>query len=171
MAQTHLRAEKGSYRMTLQRLLVSGLGWRGQKLQTVVNARSSGMLYEEKDLLEMSTNFISAAITIMQELFGEEGMQQLVAMVDQFQPEDVYPAEVVRDARDDDKTYKCKRDGARITVLEEAHLPLGLKNIRSRDELLDIVAQKLVPIANDFGKSALQEMFFRQPTRRGRAML
>jgi hypothetical protein len=171
MSQTHLRAEKGSYRMVLQRLLVSGLDWRGQKLQNVVNAKSSGMLYEEKDLLEMSTNFISVAIIIMQQLFGEEGMQHFVGMLDLFEPEDVFPAEVVRDARDDDKTYELKLQGARIGVLEEAHLPLGLKNIRSREELLDIVAQKLIPIASDFGKSALQEMFLRQPTREGRAML
>jgi hypothetical protein len=171
MSQTHLRAEKGNYKMVLQRLLVSGLDWRGQKLQTVVNAKSSGMLYEEKDLLEMSTNFISVTIIIMQQLFGEEGMQQFVGMVDLFEPEDVYPAEVVRNAHDDDKTYELKLQGARIGVVEEVHLPLGLKNIRSREALLDVVAQKLIPIANDFGKSALQEMFLRQPFRQGRAML
>ncbi|KAI4798636.1 hypothetical protein E4T44_11713 [Aureobasidium sp. EXF-8845] len=171
MAQTHLRAEKGSQRMTLQRLLVGALGWRGEKLQTIVNARSSGTLYEEKESLKASTNLIAIAIIFMQKFFDEEGMQQLVAMLDLFEPEDVCPAEVVRDARDDEKLYKFKCDAARIGVLEEAHLPLGLKNIRSREELLDIVAQKLIPIANDFGKSALQEMFLRQPTREGRAML
>jgi hypothetical protein len=171
MAQTHLRAEKGSQRMTLQRLLVGALGWRGQKLQTIVNAKSSGTLYEEKEFLKMSTNVIAAAIIFMQKFFDEEGMQQFVAMLNLFEPEDVCPAEVVRDARDDDKTYELKLQGARIGVVEEAHLPLGLKNIRSREELLGIVAQKLIPIANDFGKSALQEMFFRQPTRESRAML
>lgn len=171
MAQTHLRAEKGSQRMTLQRLLVGALGWRGQKLQTIVNARSSGTLYEEKESLKMSTNFIAVATIFMQKFFDEEGMQQLVAMIDLFEPEDVCPAEVVIDARDDEKTYKLKCDAAKIGVLEEAHLPLGLKNIRSREELLEIVQQKLMPIANKFGKSALQEMFLRQPTREGRAML
>lgn len=170
MAQTHLRAEKGCSRMILQRLLVSGLHWRGDKFQTTVNAKSSGMLYEEKNILEAGTHFIPLALIFMQELFGQDGMQQLSTMLDLFEPEDVGPAEVVRDERDDDKTYELKRQAARIQVIEEAHLPLGLKNIRSRDELLHVVQQKLMPIANDFGKSVLQEMFFRKP-RESRIML
>ncbi|KAH0371278.1 hypothetical protein KCU65_g2034, partial [Aureobasidium melanogenum] len=168
VAQTHLRAEKGGSRMVLQRLLVSSLGWRGHRLQTVVNAKSSGMLYEEKDLLQASTQFNSLAIFLMQELFGT-GMQQLGGVLDFFEPEDVQPADVVRDPRDDDRTYDLKCQAARIQVIEEAHLPLGLKNVRSRDELLHIVEQKLMPIATDYGKVALQQMFFCKP-REGRAM-
>jgi hypothetical protein len=170
MAQTHLRAEKGGSRMTLQRLLVSGIGWKGRKLQTVVNARSSGMLYEEKDTLEGTINFNVVAIILLQELFDEDGMRELGTMLELFEPEYVGPAEVARDACDDDKTYELKCQGARIKVIEEAHLPLGLKHIRSRDELLEIVQQKLMPIATDFGKVALQDMFFRKP-RESRAML
>lgn len=169
VAQTHLRAEKGGSRMVLQRLLVGALGWRGHKLQTVVNAKSSGMLYEEKDLLQASTQFNALAIIIMQEMFGTRGMQQLGALLDFFEPEDVQPADVVRDPRDDDKTHNLKCQAARIQVIEEAHLPLGLKNVRSRDELLHIIEQKLMPIANDYGRVALQQMFFCKP-REGRAM-
>jgi hypothetical protein len=170
MAQTHLRAEKGGYMMTLQRLLVGGLGWRGQKLQTTVNGKSSGMLYEAKDTLEGSMQLSVVGIILLQAMFGEEGMKELGTMLDLFDPEDVGPAEVVRDARDDDKTYELKRQAARIQVIEEVHLPLGLKHIRSRDELLEIIQQKLMPIANDFGKAALQEMFFSKPSE-ARAML
>jgi hypothetical protein len=170
MAQTHLRAEKGGSRMTLQRLLVSGIGWKGRKLQTVVNARSSGMLYEEKDTLEGTINFNVVAIILLQELFDEDGMRELGTMLELFEPEYVGPAEVARDARDDDKTHELKCQGARIKVIEEAHLPLGLKHIRSRDELLEIIQQKLMPIASDFGKAALQDMFFRKP-REARALL
>ncbi|KAH0402791.1 hypothetical protein KCU89_g2790, partial [Aureobasidium melanogenum] len=169
VAQTHLRAEKGSSRMVLQRLLVGGLGWKGHRLQTVVNAKSSGMLYEEKDLLQASTQFNALAIIIMQELFGARGMQQLGGILDFFDPEDVQPADVVRDARDDDRTYNLKCQAARIQVIEEAHLPLGLKNVRSRDELLHIIEQKLMPIASDYGRVALQQMFFCKP-RDARAM-
>ncbi|CAD0099986.1 unnamed protein product [Aureobasidium mustum] len=169
VAQTHLRAEKGGSRMVLQRLLVSGLGWRGHKLQTVVNAKSSGMLYEEKDLLQASTQFNAFAIVIMQELFGVRGMQELGSMLDLFEPEDVQPADVVRGPLDDDKTYGLKCQAARIQVIEEAHLPLGLKNVRSRDELLQIIEQKLMPIASDYGRVALQQMFFSKP-RQDRAM-
>mgnify|MGYP006953147199 CR=1 FL=1 len=107
---------------------------------------------------------------ILQGLFGADGLQQLSTMLDLFEPEDVGPAEVVRDERDDDKTYELKLQRARIQVTAEAHLPLGLKNIRSRDELLEVVQQKLMPIANGFGKDVLQQMFFRNP-REGRAML
>lgn len=155
--------------MVLQRLLVSGLGWRGRRLQTVVNAKNSGMLYEEKDLLQASNQLNSLAIIFMQELFGTRGMQQLGRMLDFFEPEDIQPADVVRDACDDDRTYKLKSQAARIQVIEEAHLPLGLKNVRSRDELLDIIDQKLMPIASDHGRVALQQMFFCKP-REGRAM-
>ncbi|KAH0275680.1 hypothetical protein KCU91_g4402, partial [Aureobasidium melanogenum] len=150
VAQTHLRAEKGGSRMVLQRLLVGGLGWRGHRLQTVVNAKSSGMLYEEKDLLQASTRFNALAIIIMQELFGAKGMQQLGGILDFFDPED-----------NSLQTW--------IQVIEEAHLPLGLKNVRSRDELLHIIEQKLMPIASDYGRVALQQMFFCKP-REGRAM-
>lgn len=169
VAQTHLRAEKGGSRMVLQRLLVSATGWRGHKLQTVVNAKSSGMLFEEKDLLQASTQLNSLAIIIMQGLFGTEGMQQLGGILDLFEPEDVQPADVVRDPREDDRTYNLKCQAARIQVIEEAHLPLGLKNVRSRDELLHIIDQKLMPIASDYGRVALQQMFFCKP-RKGRAM-
>lgn len=170
MAQTHLRAEKGSYRMVLQRLLVSSLDWRDGKLQTVVNAKSSGMVYEEKDLLRKCAQINALCLILLQSFFDEEGMQELCNMLDLFEPEDVGPAEVVRDERDDDKTYELKCQAARIQVIEEAHLPLGLKHIRSRDELLDVMQQKVMPIANDFGKSVLQEMFFCEP-REIRAML
>jgi hypothetical protein len=170
MAQTHLRAEKGGHMMTLQRLLVSGLGWRGRKLQTLVNARSSGMLYEGINLLQASTQINIFGIIVLQAMFGEEGMQELGTMLDLFDPEDVGPAEVVRDPRDDDETYAFKCQEARIKVIEEAHLPLGLKHIRSQDELLEVVQQKLMPIATDFGKAALQDMFFRKP-REARALL
>ncbi|KAG9629119.1 hypothetical protein KCU69_g21006, partial [Aureobasidium melanogenum] len=146
--------------MVLQRLLVGGLGWRGHRLQTVVNAKSSGMLYEEKDLLQASTQLNALAIIIMQELFGASGMQQLGGILDFFDPEDVQPADVVRDPRDDDRTYNLKCQAARIQVIEEAHLPLGLKNVRSRDELLHIIEQKLMPIASDYGRVTLQQMFF-----------
>ncbi|KAG9688520.1 hypothetical protein KCU95_g11776, partial [Aureobasidium melanogenum] len=169
VAQTHLRAEKGGSRMVLQRLLVGALGWRGHRLQTVVNAKSSGMLYEEKDLLQASTQFNALAIIIMQELFGTRGMQQLGGILDFFDPEDVQPADVMRDPRDDDRTYNLKCQAARIQVIEEAHLPLGLKNVRSRDELLHIIEQKLMPIASDYGRIALQQMFFCKP-RDARAM-
>ncbi|CAD0092209.1 unnamed protein product [Aureobasidium vineae] len=169
VAQTHLRAEKGGSRMVLQRLLVSGLNWKGRKIQTVVNAKSSGMLYEEKDLLQASTQLNALAIFILQEIFGVEGMQQLGDILDLFEPEDVQPAVVMRDPRDDDKTYEFKCQAARIQVIEEAHLPLGLKNVRSQDELLQIVQHKLMPIADDFGKVVLQQMFFRKP-REHRAM-
>ncbi|KAH0343847.1 hypothetical protein KCU81_g5048, partial [Aureobasidium melanogenum] len=168
VAQTHLRAEKGGSRMVLQRLLVSSLGWRGHRLQTVVNAKSSGMLYEEKDLLQASTQLNSLAIVLMQGLFGI-GMQQLGGVLDLFEPEDVQPADVVRDPRDDDRTYNLKCQAARIQVIEEAHLPLGLKNVRSQDELLHIIEQKLMPIATDYGKVALQQMFFCKP-KEGRSM-
>lgn len=163
VAQTHLRAEKGGYRMGLQRLLLGPLHWRGLKMQTMVNAKSSGLLYEEKDILQGGTHFLSLSLIVMQKLFGEDGMQQLSTILDLFEPEDVSPAEVVRDERDDDKTYELKCQAAKIQVIEEAHLPLGLKHIRSRDELLDVMQQKVMPIANDFGKSVLQEMFFREP--------
>ncbi|KAI4732116.1 hypothetical protein E4T49_00206 [Aureobasidium sp. EXF-10728] len=162
VAQTHLRAEKGGSRMVLQRLLVSALNWRGRKIQTVVNAKSSGMLYEEKDLLQASTQLNAFAIFILQELFGVEGMQQLGEILELFEPEDVQPAVVVREAHDDDKTYELKCQAARIQVIEEAHLPLGLKKVRSPDELLQIVEHKLMPIANDFGKNVLRQMFFRE---------
>lgn len=170
MAQTHLRAEKGSYRMVLQRLLVSSLHWRDAKLQTVVNAKSSGMVYEEKDLLRKCAQLSAICLILLQPLFDEDGMQDLCNMLDLFEPEDVGPAEVVRDERNDDKTYELKCQAARIQVIEEAHLPLGLKHIKSQDELLDVVQQKVMPIANDFGRSVLQEMFFREP-RENRARL
>ncbi|KAK6004416.1 hypothetical protein QM012_008278 [Aureobasidium pullulans] len=169
VAQTHLRAEKGGSRMVLQRLLVSALGWRGHKLQTVVNAKSSGMLYEEKDLLQAGTQVNSLAVVLLQEIFGMKGMRQLVNSLEFFEPEDVQPAEVVRDPHDDDKTYNLKCQAARIQVIEEAHLPLGLKNVRSRDELLHIIEQKLMPIASDNGRVVLQQMFLCKP-REGRAM-
>lgn len=170
MAQTHLRAEKGGYRMGLQRLLLGPFHWKGLKMQTVVNAKSSGLLYEEKDILQGGTHMVSFALIFMHRLFGQEGMQQLSTVLDLFEPEDVGPAEVVRDERDDDKTYELKCQAARIQVIEQAHLPLGLKHIRSRDELLDVMQHKVMPIANDFGKSVLQEMFFREP-RENRARL
>ncbi|CAD0112163.1 unnamed protein product [Aureobasidium uvarum] len=169
VAQTHLRAEKGGSRMVLQRLLISGLNWKGRKIQTFVNAKSSGMLYEEKDTLQASTKLIAFAIFMLQGIFEAEGMQQLCDILDLFEPEDVQPAVVMRDPRDDDKTYDLKCQAARIQVIEEAHLPLGLKNVRSQDELLQIVQQKLMPIADDFGKVALRQMFFRRP-REHRAM-
>lgn len=170
MAQTHLRAEKGSYRMVLQRLLVNSLHWSDAKLQTVVNAKSSGMVFEELDLLRKCAQLNVVGLIFLQQLFDEEGMQELCNILDLFEPEDVGPVEVVRDERDDDKTYDLKCQAARIQVIAEAHLPLGLKHIRSQDELLDVMQQKIMPIANDFGKSVLQEMFFRKP-REIRAML
>lgn len=170
MAQTQLRAEKGCYRMVLQRLLISSLHWSDAKLQTVVNAKSSGMVYEEKHLLRKCAQLNTLCLILLQTFFDEEGMQELCNMLDLFEPEDVGPAVVVRDERDDDKTDQLKCQAARIQVIEEAHLPLGLKHIRNRDELVDVMHQKVMPIANDFGRSVLQEMFHREP-RGNRAML
>ncbi|KAI5198121.1 hypothetical protein E4T39_06951 [Aureobasidium subglaciale] len=159
LAQTHLRAEKGDSRMKIQRLLVNGIGWRGKKLQTKVNARSSGMLYEEKELLQAETQLNSLSTIILKKLFGPEGMPQIGGLVHLFEPEDVQPAEVVRSPLDDDRTYEFKQQAARIEVIAEAADPLGLKHIHSEEQLNDIVRQNLLPIANPRGKAFLQEAF------------
>ncbi|TIA31423.1 hypothetical protein D6C78_08946 [Aureobasidium pullulans] len=161
VAQTYLRAEKGGSRMTLQRLLVNGINWRGQKLQTKVNARSSGMLYEEKELLQASTQFNAFAILILQQLFGPEGMQHIGSILECFEPEEVHPMQVARDPQDDDKTYEFKRQAARVEVIAEASQPLGLKNVQSMDELLHIIEEKVMPIANNIGKQVLHQMCYR----------
>ncbi|KAI5208372.1 hypothetical protein AUEXF2481DRAFT_6089 [Aureobasidium subglaciale EXF-2481] len=159
LAQTHLRAEKGDSKMKLQRLLVNGIGWRGKKLQTKVNARSSGMLYEEKELLQADTQYNALNTIVMQKLFGPEGMRQLGALLDLFEPDDVQPAEVLRSTLDDDKTYEFKQQAARIEVIAEAGDPLGLKHIHSEEQLNGIVRQRLLPLANPLGKAFLQQAF------------
>ncbi|KAI5235113.1 hypothetical protein E4T43_09492 [Aureobasidium subglaciale] len=159
LAQTHLRAEKGDSKVKLQRLLVNSIGWRGKKLQTKVNARSSGMLYEEKELLQANTQYNALNTILMQKLFGSEGMRQLGAHLDVFEPEDVQPAEVLRSPLDDDKTYEFKQQAARIEVIAEAGDPLGLKHIHSEEQLNDIVRQKLLPLANPHGQAFLQQAF------------
>lgn len=158
VAQTYLRSEKGSGRMTLERLLVGCGGCRDGKLQTKVNARSSGLVFEEKGLLRSSIQMHSLSFIILQELFGSEGMQQLGKVCHMFEPEEVRPATVFRDPQDDDKTYDFKCQQAKVDVIAAASEPLGLKRARSQEELLDMIREHVMPLANPMGKQVFQQM-------------
>jgi hypothetical protein len=160
-AQTHLRSEKGSNKMTLQRLLVSGFKWIGDKLQTKVNARSSGMLYEEKELLQANSQVISLCTIIMQELFTPEGMHELGGKLHLFEPEEVRPQVPIREPQDDDKTYEFKCQMAKIEVIAEATQPLRLKSVQSERDLANVFMEHLMPLANPVGQMVFQKMCHR----------
>lgn len=159
VAQTYLRGEKGSHLLTSQRLLFGVFGWRGGKLQTKVNARSSGLLYEGKDLTQACNNLMYLCSVLLEVLFDEEGLQKLGEKLSLFEPEEVRPEAVIRDKEDDDKTYEFKQHGARVKVMEEVMEPLGLKGAQTMDEVCALIREHIIPLANADGKKIFQKKF------------